>query len=118
MKFSNVTQEQYDKIKIFLISNYNVTFLSGNLPAVESFEIASSGLIMGNYFDDFTMTLELKSGKSSLLEDIVEKIKNLYGLSARPELSESDEVQSILKHIMQCNVCQSKFSEIVSHLKS
>ena len=111
-KFLGITAVQYDKIKIFLISNYNVSFITGAGSISESFEITSSGVVLGNYFDDSLLTLNLKSGDSALLDEISENITKLCGVK-----ESTDNIRPILDHISECSDCRKKFSDILSHAR-
>lgn len=110
-------QEEYDKIKIFLISNFNITFVPGKTSSViESFEV-DKGKAVGNYHDNSSLTLESESD-SSFLDDLIQKITKLSGIEAESVSKTIDDVAPILEHIQKCDTCKSKFSEILSHTNS
>ena len=110
-------QEEYDKIKIFLISNFNITFVPGKTSnIVESFEV-DKGKVVGNYHDNSSLSLESESD-SGFLDELVQKITELSGIEAESVTQTVDDVAPILEHIQNCDICKAKFSEILSHTNS
>lgn len=116
-KFHTVSGEEYDRIKIFLIGNFNITFVPGRAPGIaESFEI-DGGRVVGNYHHSSSLSLESESD-SGLLDELAQKITRLSGIEAESVDQEADGVAPVLEHIRKCDACRSKLSEIMSHAGS
>jgi len=112
-----VSREEYDRIKIFLIGNFNITFVPGGAPGiVESFEV-DRGRVVGSYRGDSSLSLESESD-SGLLDELAQGIARLSGTGAESEDQEADGVAPVLEHIQKCDVCKSRLSEILSHAGS
>lgn len=132
--FGDFSQEKYDQLKIFLISNFSLTFQPSQDPSiVESFEIiARKGNIVGHYHKN--SNLELVPSEESLEEynRIVEKIKEMSDKSEKPEkkpetntdfaaqelmLKEyASNSKKFYEHILSCETCRRKLAEIWKHL--
>ena len=132
--FGDFSQEQYDKLKIFLISNFNLTFQPHQNPSIlESFEIITKkGNITGHYHKN--SSLELVHSKDSLEEynRIIDKIKEMSGNSEKPEEKPASNTdfaaqelmlqeyasnsKQFYEHILSCETCRRKLAEIWKHL--
>ena len=130
--FENITQENFDRFKIFLISNFNLTFQQSEKSSIlESFEISlNDGKLLGNYNSD--LSLDLNPSTNSLnFDEITEKINGFLKQEKddTPEKPDSDsQAQSLMikeyannskkfyEHILSCEVCRLKLAEIWKHL--
>ena len=125
-KFHNVDENTYNRIKIFLISNYNIRFLTSSNPNLdEVFEITFPEFVSGEYDKDFSLCLKSKSDDSLFFDTLSGKIQALCGNISVNEIRDdnttietSDKMTSILEHILECDLCKEKFSEILSHHQS
>jgi len=77
--FSDFTKEKYDKLKIFLITNFNLTFQpSSDSDVVETFEIVvKQGKIGGHYHKNSSLELIPSENTEEECNKIVDKIKEL-----------------------------------------
>ncbi len=117
------TSEQYDTLKIFLISNFNVFFLKSNKPDVEeSFEITlSDGTIMGHFLKNNFLELRYSGNVTSAYEKIIEKIHQLNGNTENPTshtINDFSDLDDLLNHISTCDSCKAKLLEILNHAKT
>ena len=132
--FSDLSQEKYDKLKIFLISNFSLTFHPSQDPdTVEFFEIITKqGKIVGYYHKN--SSLELLPSEESFEEynRIVDKIKEMSGYTEKPALKPESNTdfkaqemmlkeyahnsKKFYEHILSCDLCRHKLAEIWKHL--
>ncbi|MFB5598343.1 MAG: hypothetical protein ACE5RJ_04945 [Nitrosopumilaceae archaeon] len=132
--FSNFSQEKYDKLKIFLISNFSLTFQPSQDPSiVESFEITTKqGKIAGHYHKN--SSLELIPSEQSLEEynKIVDKIREMPNPEKQEQQLEktntdfaaqemmlkeyANNSKKFYEHILSCESCRKKLAEIWKHL--
>lgn len=125
--FENFSQESYDRLKIFLISNFSLIFQPGNSPDIdESFEITTnSGMVVGNYGNNILSIMHQNSETeyTKVIKQIQEKFPN-----SKKVQKQSDEIvdetiptdiASISKrfydHIISCDECRKKFEYILKH---
>ncbi len=132
--FGDFSQEKFDKLKIFLIGNFSLTFQpSQDQDIAESFEIvAKQGKIAGHYHKN--SSLELVPSEESLEEynRIVNKIKGMSENSQKPKTKPESNTdltaqemmlkeyannsKKFYEHILNCDVCRRKLAEIWKHL--
>jgi len=119
----NLTQEQYDILKVFLIGNFNVIFLNSNKPDVEeAFEITlTDGTIMGYFLNGDSLELRYSGNAQQVYEKIITKIHQINGnveshnSHTGNELSDLDD---LLHHMSSCDACKAKLLEILNHAKT
>ena len=117
LRFRAVSPETYDKIKIFLISNFNIAFVHGETPdIVESFEV-EGGRAVGKYYTDESLFVASKSD-TAFLDDLSNKITELPGVVIESVDETECDIGPILDHLQNCDRCRSKLSEIISHIDS
>jgi len=131
--FENFDQNKYDRLKIFLISNFNLVFnKSLDLDTVESFEITTAdGKIAGDYQRNLKLVLHSHDEKSQSFSKIINKIKEIAGSdSTKTTISSDQSAQEALimeyaknskkfyDHILGCEECRKKLAQIWGHLYS
>ena len=132
VSFENITQERFDRFKIFLISNFNLTFQQSEKSSiVESFEISlNDGKLLGNYNSD--LSLDISPSTDSLNFDEINAKINDFLKQEKEDTSEKPDsdskAQSLMikeyannskkfyEHILSCEVCRLKLAEIWKHL--
>ena len=134
--FSDFTQEKYDKLKIFLITNFNLTFQPSSDPdVVETFEIvAKQGKIGGHYHKNSSLELIPSENTEEECNKIVDKIKELSNNSEaihekKPEAIDTEKTaqemmikeyannsRKFYEHVLSCETCRRKLAEIWKHL--
>ena len=115
---TNLSQEQYDKLKLFLISNFNIRFLHPEMSnVIESFEIiANDEKILGNFNDKQLLEL-IHTGTSQLsYKKLIDELKKINGTITNQNLDSFDNVDILLEHISNCDNCKSKLSDILNHI--
>ncbi|RDJ31374.1 MAG: hypothetical protein DWQ18_02755 [Crenarchaeota archaeon] len=128
--FENFSQENYDRLKIFLISNFSLIFQPGDSPGVdESFEITTnSGKVIGSYGNNVITMMHQNSETEH--QKIIKQIQDEFPHSKKIQEKNSDspvdekatfDYASISKkfydHIMSCDECRNKFEYIWKHAK-
>jgi len=134
--FDDFTQEKYDKLKIFLITNFNLTFQpSSNADIVETFEIVTKqGKIVGHYHKNSNLELLPSENADDACNKIVDKIKELSNNSKVMHEKKSEAIDTektaqemmvkeyannsrkFYEHILNCETCRRKLAEIWKHL--
>lgn len=133
--FSDFSQEKYDKLKIFLISNFSLTFQPNqDQSIVESFEIVTKqGKITGHYHKNSSLVLVPSEQSHEEYNKIVDKIKEMSINSKKQEqkpattntdftaqemmLKEyANNSKKFYEHILSCEECRKKLAEIWKHL--
>ncbi len=134
--FSDFTQEKYDKLKIFLITNFNLMFQpSSKADVVETFEIViKHGKIIGHYHKNSNLELLPSENTDEEYNKIVGKIKELSNNSKvmqekKPEAIDTEKTaqemmvkeyannsRKFYEHILDCETCRRKLAEIWKHL--
>jgi len=134
--FSDFTQEKYDKLKIFLIANFNMTFQPSSDPdVVETFEIiVKQGKIGGHYHKNFSLELLPSENADDECNKIVDEIKELSNNSEaihekKPEAIDTEKTaqemmikeyannsRKFYEHVLSCETCRRKLVEIWNHL--
>lgn len=129
-KISNFNEEDFDKLKIFLVTNFNIQFFNDSNPAIkESFEITTNdGTIIGHFFSEGGLELTFDEKSKHHYEIIYSFIKKLNkqdidNQTSKPNLS-LDVFNDFLStsriffdHISECDICKTKFSEILKHIQ-
>ena len=129
--FENFSQDNYDRLKIFLISNFSLTFQPGDSSDIEeSFEITTNtGKIIGNYgkntFSIIHQNSEIEHAK------IIKQIQTEFPNSKKINLKQSEEFtdekistdyasvsKKFYDHLMSCDECRKKFEYILKHVNS
>lgn len=130
--FEKVTQEKYDEFKIFLITNFNLSFQKSQESSImESFEISlKEGKLLGNYNSDLSLEI-IPSHGSIQFAEITQKINEILDKKTKIEFGTQDrdlEAQALMineyannskkfyEHILNCNTCRLKLAEIWKHL--
>lgn len=125
--FENFSQNEYDRLKIFLISNFSLIFQPGDSSDIEeSFEITTnSGKIIGNYGKNILSIIHQNSETehTKIIEQIQEKFPNSKKIQKQSDENVSEAVTtnyaSISKkfydHIISCDECKKKFEYILKH---
>lgn len=126
--FENFSQNDYDRLKIFLISNFSLIFQPGDSPDIdESFEITTnSGKIIGNFGN--TALSIIHQNSEIEYKKIIKQIQDIFPHSNKIQTKNSDSIidekitinyASISKkfydHIMSCDECRNKFEHIWKH---
>lgn len=132
--FGDFSQGKYDKLKIFLISNFSLTFQPHQDPSIlESFEIITKkGNITGHYHKNSRLELVYSEDSTEEYNRITDKIKEMSGNSEKPEekpasntdfaaqemmLKEyANNSKKFYEHILSCETCRRKLAEIWKHL--
>lgn len=129
--FQNFSQENYDRLKIFLISNFSMIFQPGDSPEIdESFEITTnSGKIFGK-FGSNSLSMTHQNSESEYAK-IIEKIcvdspnskktqiknSNKYR-DEKPTKDYLSDSKKLYDHILSCDACKKKFLTIQKHMNS
>ena len=92
--FEKVDQTLYDKFKIYLVTNFNLTFQESPGPSIqESFEIVGSeGKLLCKYFKDNKLTLNLPNSSDKVFQEILSKINEI--ISGQGESNEENIAQN------------------------
>jgi len=118
----NLTSEQYDNFKVFLIGNFNVFFLNSDKPDVEeSFEITlTDGSIMGYFLKNNSLELLYSGNTKPSYEKIIEKIHQINGNveTTTHAVNGFSDLESLLHHVSACYSCKAKLLEILNHAKT
>jgi hypothetical protein len=133
--FSDFSQEKYDKLKIFLISNFSLTFQPSQDPSIaESFEIVTKqGKITGHYYKNSSLEIVPSEHSHEEYNKILDKIKEIPNNSEKQEqkpattntdfraqeiaLKEyANNSKKFYEHILSCEACRKKLAEIWKHL--
>ncbi len=119
----NLTQEQFDNLKVFLIGNFNVLFLNSDKPDVEeSFEITlADGRIMGYFLKGNSLELQYSGNAKSTYEKIIEKIHQVNGNvenATSHTVNDLTDLDDLLHHVSICDSCKAKLLEILNHAKT
>lgn len=117
----NLTQEQYDILKVFLIGNFNVIFLNSNKSDVEeAFEITlTDGNIMGYFLNRDSLELRYSGNAKPIYEKIITKIHQING-NVESNNSHTDKLSNLddlLDHMSSCDICKARLLEILNHAK-
>ena len=124
--FENFRQEDFDKLKVFLISKFNIVFLNHPDSNVrEVFEITTSkGNLSGKFYDNNTLEISFSSNTLPTYESISSFIKNLNDQITNSNEPDSPYLKThdfaadsklFFEHLSQCDSCKKKFLEIWNH---
>lgn len=119
----SITQEQYDKLKTFLISNFNVRFLQSNKPHVaEFFEITTeTGKLLGSFLKNNSLEINSSGNIQNVYNAILNKIKQLNGQhdeSCHKMDNFPNDFKSFILHVTECSECKTKLLEILQHARN
>ena len=127
-KINNFTPEDFDKLKIFLITNYNIQFFTDpDSSIVESFEInTNEGKLVGHFYSENILELIASDQSQTHYEKILSYIKKLTKDSIETIVPDTPHVefnnflsnsQIFFDHVLKCTICKGKFLEILNHIK-
>lgn len=119
----SLTQEQYDKLKIFLISNFNVRFLQSNKPdVVEFFEITTeTGNLLGYFLKNNSLKINSTGDIQNVYDDVLKEIKQLNDQqdeSYHKVDNFPNDFKSFILHVAECSECKTKLLEILQHARN
>lgn len=131
MDYQNFSQDMYDKLKISLISKYNMTFPPISSPSIkEEFEIKSDdGSFTGKYLSNNTLQIQPDMSDSSVYQTIL-KIIDSIGTPSKVESTgpaKDDHIHLMIKdyakntkqffdHILECKECRDNLAKIWEHI--
>ncbi len=137
MIFRNFVQENYDSLKIFLISKYNVRFLSGqNEETRELLEINDNDTIIAiNFYKNDSIEIISNDEHNNAYKTIIKKIQQIAPESIESNDNHSgdnvesrqnndthyippDDLFKFFEHISTCDPCKEKFASMWKHYKT
>ncbi len=127
---NDFNEEDFAKLKIFLVTNFNIQFFNEPNTAIkESFEITTNdGTIIGHFFSEGVLELTFDEKSKHHYEIIYSFIKKLNKQDIDNQPSEYDLSLEVFNdflsnsriffdHISKCDICKTKFSEILKHIQ-
>lgn len=127
--FHNFTQENYNSLKLFLISKYNIRFLPGEKENThEHLEVKDNTTTADiTFYKDDKLEIVCSNEESQIYKEIIEKIHQISPNSSNSREHEEknsnshdesfDAVMKLFQHISECNICKEKLRMIFEHAK-
>ena len=122
----NFGKENYEQLKLFLITHFNIRFLEDSNPDIEEhFEITTpEGILSGSFLSNQSFGITCENSTEHHFEKIMTKVKEIKPDSKpitkkfHPRMEEYFENSKLFfDHISNCSECKKKFSEIWNHMK-
>jgi len=119
-------KENYDKLKIFLISHFNIRFLEDSNPQIEeSFEITTpEGVLSGSFLSNNSFGIAFDENTKQHFDKIMSKIKEIkpdFKIITKKPRHDFEafyiNLKLIFDHLANCSECKKKFYDIWNHLK-
>ncbi|NIP61886.1 MAG: hypothetical protein GWN01_02145 [Nitrosopumilaceae archaeon] len=126
-QFHEFSNENYNSLKLFLVSKYNIRFLPGRENTHERLEIKDDDTVIGmTFYKDDTLEVISSNEENPVYREIIGKIKQSSqkkSSGAENKKNESynqnyDDMLNLFLHISECDSCKEKFRIIFEHFKT
>lgn len=123
--FHNFTQENYNSLKLFLISKYHIRLLPGEKENTqEHLEVKNNDTVVGvTFYKDDSLEILPNNEESTIYKEIVRKIQQISPTSDGKDQNNDfsnrdfDDIVKLFLHMSECNSCKEKFEDIWNHYK-